>query len=422
MPHNTRYPSPSSASTGRSHHSSSSTSYHYSPVQQTVTINRPNVPDFRFCMELGLVLRSRTLDHKESAGLEKELSRTLTKQNIPNSVITSSLKQTSSSSSSYAVQVLDSPSSREWTITTEASIPDHAKDHRFGIKLVSPFMRFTATKHESWLKKIYTLFHVLEANFEVTSSHQCFTHIHIVPERGYWTYGQLECLAKSALYFESCLDELVPPYRRKSVWAKSNRYNAYFGSAKSMRQCFDKFDKGGKLDINGLAMRMNWCSANSATGLSLSEDGQDFMTDTYRWSFNGLVAQGGDGCGTVAFKQPPGSTSAEDAVGWVMLVGCFARLACVLGETIRPEDKPLIKSLGEWLVYEASWCQLPRVKILKDLLRQAMPEMREVAGGSKGKGKDVEAITIDEDSRLRAKQGERELVGEKYLRMLKHIH
>ncbi|KAK4175828.1 hypothetical protein QBC36DRAFT_17545 [Triangularia setosa] len=414
MPHNTRYPSPSSASTGRSHHSSSSSSSsYYSPVRDTVALNRPFIPDFRFCMELGLVLRSRTLDHKSSADLERELSRILTKQGIVNSII--SPRQTSSS---YAVQ--ESPSSREWTITSEASIPAHPKDHRFGIKLISPFMKFAAGKHESWLNKIYALFHTLNADFEVTSSHQCFTHIHIVPVCGFWKYSQLECLAKSALYFEGCLDELVPPYRRKSVWAKSNRYNAYFGSAKSMRQCFDRIDKGGKLDINGLATRMNWCSANSATGLSISEDGQDFMTDTYRWSFTSLVIEGGSGFGTVAFKQPPASTSASEAISWVMVVGCFARLACVLGDSIKPEDKPLTKSLGEWLVYEASWCQLPHVKMLRDLLKQATPEMKE--GLNKGKGKDVEAITIDEDQRLRKKQGERKVVGEKYRRMLKHIH
>ncbi|KAK4200079.1 hypothetical protein QBC40DRAFT_76502 [Triangularia verruculosa] len=410
MPHNTRYPSPSSASTGRSHYSSSTSSY-YSPVRDTVAINRPDIPDFRFCMELGLVLRSRTLDHKSSADLERELSRILTKQNIANSIISS--RRTSS----YEVQ--DTPSSREWTIASEASIPAHPKDHRFGIKLVSPFMKFAAGKHESWLNKIYALFHTLNADFEVTSSHQCFTHIHIVPACGFWKYSQLECLAKSALYFEGCLDELVPPYRRKSVWAKSNRYNAYFGSAKSMRQCFDKIDKGGKLDIKGLATRMNWCSANSATGLSISEDGQDFMTDTYRWSFANLVEEGG-GFGTVAFKQPPASTSASEAIGWVMLTGCFARLACVLGDSIRPEDKPLTKSLGEWLVYEASWCQLPHVQLLKDLLRQATPEMKDPL--NKGKGKDAEVITIDEDQRLKRKQGEREIVGEKYRRMLKHIH
>ncbi|KAK0748453.1 hypothetical protein B0T21DRAFT_344111 [Apiosordaria backusii] len=417
MPHNTRYPSPSSAtSAGRSHYSSSSSSY-YSPVRETVAINRPDIPDFRFCMELGLVLRSRALDHKSSADLERELSRILTKKNIANSII--SPRPTSS----YAVTT-DSPSSREWTITSEASIPEHPRDHRFGIKLVSPFMKFAAGKHESWLNKIYALFHTLNADFEVTSSHQCFTHIHIVPACGFWKYSQLECLAKSALYFEGCLDELVPPYRRKSVWAKSNRYNAYFGSAKSMKQCFDRIDKGGKLDINGLATRMNWCSASSATGLSLSKDGQDFMTDTYRWSFTNLVSEGGSGFGTVAFKQPPASTSASEAIGWVMLVGCFARLACVLGDSIRPEDKPLTTSLGEWLVYEASWCQVPHVQVLRDLLRQATPDMmKEVAGGlNKGKGKDAEALTIDEDQRLRKKQGEREVVVEKYRRMLKHIH
>lgn len=399
MPHTTRYPSPPS-SAGRSNNSRRDN-------RQRERDTRPEVPDFRFCVELGIILRSRQFNHKSSHDLETELSAQLTLAGVANSIASPSTEA----------------SSREWTIAPELCIPSRPKDHRFGIRLVSPFMRFARGRHESWISKISTLYQNLNKNFEVTSSHQCFTHIHIVPAVGFWTLSQLKSLSKSALYFERCLDELVPPYRRRSVWAKSNRYNKYFGDFPTMSQCFKHIDKQAAFE--GLAARMNWCGADSPTGVALSASraakrenpATDFAHDAFRWAF-GNIAGEGDGFGTVEFRQAPGSSTSSEAVTWIMLVGCFARIACTLGDSIKPEDSPQTKSLGEWLLYEASWCGLPHHMLLENLLAQAIP-----TSPTPGKipGMDADAITIDEDQRLRWKHGERKIGVDKYRRMLKHI-
>ncbi|KAK4034986.1 hypothetical protein C8A01DRAFT_38558 [Parachaetomium inaequale] len=358
---------------------------------------RVDPPDFRFCVELGLVLRSRKRNHKTVTGLEDELSKQLTRAGIANHL-----------ASTHTSPV----SSREWTIASELCIPSRPTDHRFGMKLVSPFLRFSK-RPESWQGELRAVMDALNTHFELTTTHQCFTHIHMAPASGVWHLDQVKGLAKSALYFERCLDALVPPYRRKSVWAKSNRNNFYFEGLR-MAECFERVD--AQASFEGVGARMNWCSAASPTGVALgATPGADFQHDAYRWNFCGLTA---DGLGTIEFRQPPGSASASEAIAWVMLVGCLARLSCGAGGALKPAEKPQLKSLGEWLVYEAEWCGIPHKGLLKDLIKQAVP-VTPTPGTLAGM--DADAITIDEDQRLRWKANDRNVVLEKYRRLLKHV-
>lgn len=368
---------------------------HHSRRQEPRTVE---TPDFRFCVELGLVIRSRKHNHKTVTGLEDEISKQLTRAGIANHL-----------ASTHTTPV----SSRQWTIATELCIPSRPNDHRFGMKLISPFMRF-AKRPESWQSELRNLMQALNTHFELTTTHQCFTHIHIVPSSGAWTLSQTKGLAKSALYFERCLDALVPPYRRKTVWAKSNRHNHYFDGL-PMAECFARVD--AQSTPEALAARMNWCGADSPTGIALgARPGADFQHDAYRWGFVGLNE--GSGLGTVEFRQPPGSSSGSEVIAWVLLVGCLARLSCGAGVALDPAQKPQLKSLGEWLVYEAEWCGVPQKGLLGDLVKQAVPVTP--APGTLA-GRDADAITIDEDQRLRWKANDRELVLEKYRRLLKHV-
>ena len=136
----------------------------------------------------------------------------------------------------------------------------------------------------------------------------------------------------------------------------------------------------------------------------------DFQHDAYRWSFAHLSREGG-GLGTVGFRQPPGASGADEAAAWVMLVGCLARLSCGLGDSLEPADPARLDSLGEWLLYEAEWCALPRKALLRDLVAQAVP----VTGAPDVVlGLDADSITLDEDQRLRWKANDRDVVAEKY--------
>ncbi|KAL2262487.1 hypothetical protein VTK26DRAFT_1168 [Humicola hyalothermophila] len=417
------------------------------------------IPDFRFCVELGLVIRSRRRDHTDASSLEEEISSRLTRAGIPNHIARD--------------RTTIPLSSHEWTIAPELCIRSRPRDHHFGMRLVSPFLRFcsrssssssspstTSTSSssssssaaaaavpfpsrpapsrrtaESWQSSIRDLLAALNKHFELTTTHQCYTHVHVVPSAGYWTLRQAQSLAKSALYFERCLDALVPPYRRRSVWAKSNRHNRYFAGL-SMDECFARVD--AQASFEALGARMNWCSGASPTGAALRdrvgaagaagggkrmagaglgeevEVPRDFEHDGYRWNFMNLSQ--GAGFGTIEFRQPPGSTSAEEAITWVMLVGCLARLSCGPGATPDPAVRAQLKSLGEWLVYEAEWSGMPNKRLLKELVKQAAPV---TAPPGTVAGMDADVISVDEGQRLRWKLNDRNIAAEKYRRMLK---
>src|SRR3954464_6308837 len=115
--HRRRYDEPAT------HHRRASTHHSRIPEPQRI-----EAPDFRFCVELGLVIRSRKRNHKTVTGLEDEISTQLTREGIANHL---------------ASTRTSSVSSREWTIASELCIPSRPTDHRFGMKLVSPFMRFS---------------------------------------------------------------------------------------------------------------------------------------------------------------------------------------------------------------------------------------------------------------------------------------
>ena len=189
-----------------------------------------------------------------------------------------------------------------------------------------------------------------------------------------------------------------------------------------MAECFARVE--AQTSFEGLGARMNWCSSASATGVALGdraggkggmvEGTEDFQHDGYRWNFMNLN-QGG-GFGTIEFRQPPGATGVDEVVTWVMLVGCLARLSCGLGASLEPGVRAQLKSLGEWLVYEAEWCGMQNKGLLKDLVRQAVPV---TAAPGAVAGMDKEVISVDEGQRLRWKVNDRNIAAEKYRRMLK---
>ena len=74
------------------------------------------------------------------------------------------------------------------------------------------------------------------------------------------------------------------------------------------------------------------------------------------------------GKGTIEFRQPPGVTDALDAIRWIILVGCFARLSCAY--TIVPEQKPTLECLGKLIKHEAKACGFS--KIYKEELRRML--------------------------------------------------
>ncbi|KAK5651482.1 hypothetical protein OQA88_11936 [Cercophora sp. LCS_1] len=348
-------------------------------------------PNFLICAELGLLLRSRRLRHTNTQTLMDEISSKLREANIPTHI----LGPTSTTASSTS-----------WTLTEDLTIPRQPQDHRFGVKLVSPYFFFgpptSSHSADDWIPLFDIVFSTLNIHFELTTHHTCGTHIHVIPARGYWTMAEAKGLASTSLYFEGCFDALVPYYRRRSVFAKSNRHNRYMGR-RNVDECIEAINKTDSFPA--LAARMNWCAVDSPTGDALGED-KDFTCETFRWNFQALDKGGDTGRGTIEFRQPPGVTDSLEAVKWIVLVGCFARLSCAF--FVMPKQTPSMEGLGKWIRYEARGCFFSRMYIeeLKRMFERADP-----VNPKGSSARDAEVISADEAARLRWVETEPPCVG-----------
>ncbi|KAK0730172.1 hypothetical protein B0H67DRAFT_561001 [Lasiosphaeris hirsuta] len=202
----------------------------------------------------------------------------------------------------------------------------------------------------------------------------------------------------------------MPPYRRKMVWAKSNRFSRYLGRLSSA-ECLDAIRKRVG-SFPALVDMMNTCGAHSPTGVALGAS-QDFYHEGYRWNFGGAQ----NGYGTIEFRQPPGVTDSSEATKWIMLVGCFAMLSCTPGHDVRPKERPSLVSLGQWVKYQAKLCRFPKeqVDFLRKLFNQA--DQVHVADGA---GMDARTISAGDAKRLKWIGSHDNGGAEKYQAMMKY--
>lgn len=200
-----------------------------------------------------------------------------------------------------------------------------------------------------------TIFSVLSHNYTMTPTHRSSSHIHISRVNPPFTTADLAVLSKATLYFEHALDALMPA-SRASHWAKSNRSAdnpALTGL--TLAQCLSKIDSSAAAaaaaEVDGstagrrIVETMNLCAPTSRWALAHGRTAPFVRGKTYKWDFTGLLvasppaqdggadcgrvavgnASGGGGgatggiVGTVEFRQPSGSLTAEDALGWVVL-------------------------------------------------------------------------------------------------------
>lgn len=235
-----------------------------------------------------------------------------------------------------------------------------------GIEFVSPI--YLAEPTFSWAADLSTIFGVLHASFLISPSPHCSTHVHLSGYPAPLSGAELAALAKAALYHERALDSLVPPGRRggwsssssfssssssssssassassSSYWCQSNRANPSLASL-PLATCLSVIDNaaafddgivaggGGSGRIASVVETMNLFPAASAYARAHGKTADFVRGKVYKWNMEGMMSGGGGkGLGTVEFRQPPGSLTAEDAAGWVMLAVSFAAGALVVG-------------------------------------------------------------------------------------------
>ncbi|KAK3694480.1 hypothetical protein B0T22DRAFT_452597 [Podospora appendiculata] len=367
------------------------------------------VSEFRFALELGLVLRSRRQTHYSLRGLLHELSDRLRHRGVVHHYLLPG----------QAYREND----RIWTVVGDDTLPSSPHENtRFGIRLVSPYFIFR--DFSRWMHQVQDVFRVLyEDDFETTATHQCFTYVHIVPCRGYWHLRELKALAKFILHYEACLDALMPVYRQRSILCKSNRWNDWFRGRPNSRDAFADVDRS-MASVKDLAFYMNVCGPHSATATALPHMRHmpaGAAHNTFRWSFTNLIMERSTGSrltgfGTVVFRQPPAASSATEAMRWVLLVGCFAQLSRTHADALDPNGGASLKRLGECLLYQARCCGAPHRSLLKSMFDQAVPpaQRRSAAAALEYELVGPARIQPHEQEKLRHMELQKDIAADKY--------
>jgi hypothetical protein len=186
-----------------------------------------------------------------------------------------------------------------------------------GVELVSPIFYFH--EKQTWVTQLQNLWKVLSTNFEVHPTKECSTHIHLSPATGSWTLAESKGIAQAAVYFERCIDALLPGHRRINPYCMSNRHNPRYNHL-PLPLIFQ--DISQTESDEALAENMCWCSKDSMHARrTLHED--DFVHPHFRWNFTSLT----DRKRTIEFRQPPASRDVRDTVTWVLCAVCFAQWA-----------------------------------------------------------------------------------------------
>lgn len=184
---------------------------------------------------------------------------------------------------------------------------------------------------------------VLQQKFDTSTDTQCSTHVHISPAQGQWTLDHIKRVAKAVLYFERSVDTIMPPERRYTEWAHSNRNNISLRGQK-MDMLFSRID--GAQDLAQIVSLVCLYPKDTTHGLRMGKL-HNFPYRVFRWNFTPLTMYSK---GTIEFRQPPGSSDAASAKLWVTFAVSFVQAAITSAHTLDSARLPVLEDFKTFLL------------------------------------------------------------------------
>ncbi|KAF7511873.1 hypothetical protein GJ744_003106 [Endocarpon pusillum] len=218
----------------------------------------------------------------------------------------------------------------KWCFVKESTIG--TVHEPWGIELVSPI--FWACPDSAWRKDVEATWQYLERQYSITKSASCATHIHIsFQPPGIFTLEDIRRIALAILHFETAFEVLIPPDRRRNLYAKSN------------------WLVGQHLGLKNKSRPESMAAINDATDMiQLIHLMQPVYDRDYAWNFNNLF----DSKRTIEFRKPPGSTTADQALAWAELALSFVQAAVRYGTLEKLQRVPSTVRGLYWFMEQAT--------------------------------------------------------------------
>lgn len=173
----------------------------------------------------------------------------------------------------------------------------------------------------TWRRDVECVWQYLQENYHIDSNLRCSTHIHVSPEPPYqYRIEDVHRIARSIIHFESAFEALMPDHRRGNAFAKSN----WLDGEHLGQENLDRSDSINALD-------------NAPSIYAMVELMQIPDQKYYCWNFQNLLH--GDKA-TIEFRQPPASTTPEEALAWAELTVTFIQASITYGTLERLNKIP----------------------------------------------------------------------------------
>ncbi|KAJ0109898.1 hypothetical protein J7T55_004448 [Diaporthe amygdali] len=227
-----------------------------------------------------------------------------------------------------------------WTIERDGSIrKDSAR--QVSMEIVSPIMVYDTT--ELWRDSVKSMYKSVGDRYSFEANESCGLHVHLKPSVC-WNMKDLRALSKAIVYFEPCLQALLPSHRAsRNFYCKQNYSENPYLTSQDIGRCFETINNMS--GISDLKNVMNY-------------DRENGQTRYYAWNFTNLQwdAQRQEVNGTVEYRNPPFANSASTCLAWMELALTFAsaaRKVSVRGAKIRQKFSRDLPGLKEFLEYGA---------------------------------------------------------------------
>ncbi|KKY33577.1 hypothetical protein UCDDA912_g06478 [Diaporthe ampelina] len=219
-----------------------------------------------------------------------------------------------------------------WTIERDGSI---RKDNgrQVSMEIVSPIMVYDMT--ELWRDAVKSMYRKAAASMSIC-----------------WNMKDLRALSKAIVYFEPCLQNLLPSHRaQRNSHCKQNYTENPYLSSEDIGRCFEIIN-----NMSGIADLKSVMNCDRTGG----------HTRYYAWNFTNLSwnVQKQEVDGTVEYRNPPYANNADTCLAWMELALTFvsaARKAAAHGTKIRQRFSRDLPGLREFLDYGAvQWTHSPK--------------------------------------------------------------
>jgi hypothetical protein len=205
---------------------------------------------------------------------------------------------------------------------------------------VSPVL-YTSTYDKAFDRTknaIIQLYEFMDAQgIELLINESCSTHVHLSPRsiptfskqtgqfigmaRG-WDLERVKRVCVGSFFFEPAITGILPPHRQHSEFAEQYRDLPNF--LKSFGSSLNDFKKDAYGESKYIIQSLQEMKKTSR--MTEVQGGGRY----WGWNFKNLVANklGGEAYGTIEFRRPPGSPTAEDALMWIEFATTFT-VACI---------------------------------------------------------------------------------------------